>query len=153
MAANVLHPLHPLPSFFKALAAPWAPWYSCVASSDMSTGSTALARKGELGEFEQLVLLAVLRLGAEAYAPEIGGVLEERAARDISRGTLYAALDRLETKGLLRWHVEAPTPDRSGSRRRRFEVTPSGVRALATSRRILFDMWEGLAHLLREQGT
>jgi len=107
-----------------------------------------LARRGELGEFEQLVLLATLRLGDKAYAPEIARVLEERAGREMSRGTLYAALERLETKGMIWSYADAPTSARSGSRRRRFEVTASGSRALASSRRILIDMWKGVAHLL-----
>jgi len=77
-------------------------------------------------------------------------VLEERAGREMSRGTLYAALDRLEKRGLLTWQSEDSTADRSGSRRRRFEVTPAGRKSLSTSRRVLIDMWDGVEDALGE---
>ena len=101
-------------------------------------------RNADLGEFEQLVLLAALRLGDEAYAPRIAGVLERRAHREMSRGTLYGALDRLEGKGFLEWSVESPTPRRGGRRRRRFRVTAEGRQALARVRRVMESMWEGM---------
>ncbi len=112
-----------------------------------------MARKAELGEFEQLVLLAVLRLGEKAYAPGIGQLLEERADREMSRGTLYAALERLEGKGFLEWRIEASTSKRSGSRRRLFQVTPAGVQALTTARAVLMGLWDGVEHLLGEGGA
>ena len=112
-----------------------------------------MARKAELGEFEQLVLLAVLRLGEGAYAPGIGQLLEERAGREMSRGTLYAALERLEGKGFLEWSIEASTSKRSGNRRRRFRVTPAGVQALSAVRSVLLGLWEGVEHLLGEEGA
>jgi PadR family transcriptional regulator PadR len=112
-----------------------------------------MVRKSEIGEFEQLVLLAALRLGDEAYAPSIARVLEERAGREMSRGTLYAALDRLESRGYVTWQEEASTPSRAGRRRRRFTVTPSGAQALSSSRKVLLDLWEGVEHLLPEEGA
>lgn len=112
-----------------------------------------MARKAEIGEFEQLVLLAALRLGEDAYAPDIARVLEERAGREMSRGTLYAALDRLEGRGFVTWKVEGPTADRAGGRRRRFSVTPAGRDALAASRRVLLSLWDGMEHLLPEEGA
>lgn len=112
-----------------------------------------MPRKAEIGEFEQLVLLSALRLGDEAYAPDIARVLEERAGREQSRGTLYAALDRLEGRGYLTWKTEPATPDRSGGRRRLFTVTPAGAQALATSRRVLLNLWDGVEHLLPEEGA
>jgi PadR family transcriptional regulator PadR len=112
-----------------------------------------MARKAEIGEFEQLVLLAALRLGDDAFAPDIARVLEERAGREMSRGTLYAALDRLEGRGFVTWAVEGPTSDRAGGRRRRFSVTPSGRDALAASRRVLLALWDGMEHLLPEEGA
>ena len=75
-----------------------------------------------LGEFEQMVLIALLRLGDEAYGPGVAEELERRAGRQVSRGALYATLDRLEQKGLLRWEIEAATSESSGNRRRRFEL-------------------------------
>jgi DNA-binding PadR family transcriptional regulator len=96
------------------------------------------------GEFEQLVLLAVLKCGDAAFAPELAPLLERASGRRVSRGALYATLERLERKKLLRWRLEEPTPDRAGSRRRRFEVTPSGVAALRASRQALLELWRGL---------
>lgn len=111
-----------------------------------------MARKAELGEFEHLVLLATLRLGDQAFAPGVAKVLEERAGREMSRGTLYAALERLEGRGLITWDEAPPTAARGGHRRRRFEVTPSGRAALSSSHRVLMDMVEGIEHLIAGEG-
>ena len=104
--------------------------------------------KPYLGEFEQLVLLAVLQLGDEAYAPNVSRLLDERAGREVSRGALYATLDRLERKRYVEWKIQAATSRRRGSRRRLFTVTPSGVEALAISRDALMRMWRGLGGVL-----
>jgi DNA-binding PadR family transcriptional regulator len=101
------------------------------------------------GEFEQLVLLAVLQCGEEAFAPELGPLLERATGRRVSRGALYATLERLERKRLLSWRLEKATPERAGSRRRRFEVTPTGVEALSASRAALLTLWRGLESTLR----
>ncbi len=102
-----------------------------------------------LGEFEQMVLLAVLRLGDEAFGPGIAGELEERAGRQVSRGALYGTLDRLARKGYLRWEIEAPTSESRGNRRRRFSVTPEGIKELVSARDALVNLWEGLDGVLR----
>lgn len=101
-----------------------------------------------LGEFEQMVLLAILQTAPTAYGPTISSVLERKAARSVSRGALYSSLGRLEKKGLLRWSLDEPTPDRGGHPRRRFEVTPAGVEALKASRSALVSLWAGLEHVL-----
>ena len=98
-------------------------------------------------------MLAVLRLGDEAYAPNIARHLEERAGREMSRGTLYAALERLEAKGFTKWHVEASTSKRSGDRRRLFAITAAGVRALSDQRQVLLGLWEGVERLLDGEGA
>jgi len=103
-----------------------------------------------LGEFEQLLLLAVLRLGSEAYALEIARELDVRAGRSVSRGALYTSLDRLEDKGLLRWKPAAGTPARNGLPRRLYTVTAAGLTALRASRSTLRRMWRGLEELLEE---
>jgi PadR family transcriptional regulator, regulatory protein PadR len=103
-----------------------------------------------LGEFEQLLLLAVLRLGADAYGADIARELEARAGRSVSRGALYTSLDRLEDKGLLRWKIAAGTELRDGLPRRIYTVTPSGIAALRTSRGVLQRMWRGLEGVLKE---
>ena len=101
-------------------------------------------RTADLGEFEHLVLLAALRLGEDAYAPRIAEVLEQRADREMSRGTLYGALDQLERKGLVEFSVEPPTERRGGRRRRRFTVTAEGIRTLEQARSVMERMWEGM---------
>jgi len=101
-----------------------------------------------LGELEQIVLLAVLRLGDEAYAVPILEQIEAQTGRKVARGALYTALDRLETKGCLRSRVGEPLPERGGRARRYFSVTPSAVRALKASRLALMRLWHGLESIL-----
>ncbi|HEV3139259.1 MAG TPA: helix-turn-helix transcriptional regulator [Vicinamibacterales bacterium] len=103
-----------------------------------------------LGEFEQLLLLAVVRLGAEAHAPDISRELETRAGRSVSRGHLYTSLDRLEDKGLIRWKLAPGGAVRDGLPRRLYTVTPAGVAALRSTRDVLRRMWRGLEGALGE---
>ncbi|MGH9411581.1 MAG: PadR family transcriptional regulator [Vicinamibacterales bacterium] len=104
-----------------------------------------------LGEFEQLLLLAILRLGDEAFGADISRELEKQAGRSVSRGHLYTSLDRLERKGLLRWGTASGTAVRDGLPRRIYTVTPSGIAALRASREILRRMWRGLDNLLKDR--
>ena len=101
-----------------------------------------------IGEFEHLLLLAILRLGREAYGTSIVRELEDRAGRRVSRGHLYTSLDRLEDKGLLRWTLAAGGPDRDGLPRRLYTVTAAGLASLRASREVLRRMWRGVEHLL-----
>jgi len=110
-----------------------------------------MTRKAEIGELEQLVLLAAMRLEERAYAPEIARLLEEHAGRELSRGTLYAALDRLEGRGLIEWTVESTAARRGDRRRRRFSVTEAGVETLASTRQTLLGLWDGLEHRFEER--
>lgn len=107
-----------------------------------------MARKASLGEFEQLVLLAILRLKDDAYGLGIRKELETRARRSVSRGAFYATLDRLERKGFVKWRAMPPTDSRGGLPQRRFEVTPAGVRTLRSARETLLSMWQGLDAVL-----
>jgi DNA-binding PadR family transcriptional regulator len=103
-----------------------------------------------LGEFEQLVLLAVLRAGDGAYGTRI---LEEIAAcggRRVSRGALYVTLARLEEKGLLLARSGDPSPARGGRPRRYLRVSAAGLRALRASRATLLRLWAGLETALGE---
>ena len=109
-----------------------------------------MRRKGYLGEFEQLVLLAILRLKGEAFGPDISSELEERAGRRVSRGALYATLDRLQGKGFLEWTESDGTAERSGQPLRLFRVTADGLGALRASRRAVRRLEAGLEELLRE---
>lgn len=110
-------------------------------------------RNADLGELEQLVLIAVVRLGEDAYAPRIAEVLEQRADREMSRGTLYGALDQLERKGFIEFRVEPPTAVRGGRRRRCFTVTTEGIQALEQVRSVLVRMWEGMDERLAGEGA
>ena len=87
-------------------------------------------QKDTLGNFEEIVLLAVLRLGEQAYGAKIRQTVAEATKRDVSIGAVYATLDRLERKGYLKsWQGEA-TPERGGRAKRYFRVEGAGVRAL-----------------------
>jgi PadR family transcriptional regulator, regulatory protein PadR len=101
-----------------------------------------------LGEFEQVVLLAILRLGDDAYAIPIREEIEARTGRSVARGALYTALDRLETKRYLRSRMSGPLAERGGRSRRYFVVTSVGLAALRGSRRALLQLWSGLERLL-----
>ena len=97
-----------------------------------------------LGEFEQLILLAILRIGKEAHAALIREEIEARIDRQISRGAVYTTLDRLENKGLLSSLLGEPRPVRSGRARRYYMVEPEGVEALNEAREVMRKMWTGL---------
>jgi PadR family transcriptional regulator, regulatory protein PadR len=97
-----------------------------------------------LGEFEHVVLLAILRLRDEAYAIPIREEIEERTGRAVARGALYTALERLETKEFLRSHMSEPRAERGGRSRRYYDVTPAGLSAMRASRRSLLRLWQGL---------
>src|SRR4030095_3364268 len=98
-----------------------------------------------LGEFEQLLLLTVLRLGTDAFGTHIARELDQRAGRSVSRGALYISLDRLEDRGLVRWKVASGTAARNGLPRRVYAVTPAGVAALRGARAAPAPAWRGLA--------
>lgn len=103
-----------------------------------------------LGEFEQLVLLAVLQLETDAHAARIRETIEQRAQRRVTRGALYATLDRLGTKGFIDWEVEDATPERGGIPRRRFRVTGPGLAASRRSYGAVRALSRGLDSVLRE---
>lgn len=101
--------------------------------------------KGEsLGEFEHLILLAVLRLGDDAYGMRVRREISARTGRDVTIGAVYATLERLESKGLVLASIGAPTPERGGRARRCFEVTGAGMEAVNRTRQELTSMSEGL---------
>jgi DNA-binding PadR family transcriptional regulator len=97
-----------------------------------------------LGELEQIVLLAVLRVAPNAYGVPIRREIEERTGRSLTVGALYRTLDRLEHKGYVVSWFGDPTPERGGRSKRYFNVKPAGVRALRASRNALAAMWDGL---------
>jgi PadR family transcriptional regulator, regulatory protein PadR len=101
-----------------------------------------------LGEFEHIVLLAVLRLGDAAYAVPVRDEIVRCTGRDVSRGSIYITLDRLETKGYLRSRLADPTPERGGRAKRYYVLRPRAVDALKESRRALVALWRGLEQAL-----
>lgn len=106
--------------------------------------------KGDfLGEFEQIVLLAVLRQENSGYGMSIRREIEDCVGREVTIGAVYATLDRLERKGFLCSREGEATPVRGGRARRHFALTPEGASALRTSRRMMDRLWDGvdLGHL------
>ena len=102
-----------------------------------------------LGEFEQLVLLAILHLGDDVYGVPIAEEIERRTGRAVSPPAVYVTLRRLEQKGLLQSAMSAPTPERGGKSRRCVRLTKTGVASLRAARQALDAMWRGLDPGLR----
>jgi PadR family transcriptional regulator, regulatory protein PadR len=103
-------------------------------------------KKGEyLGEFEQIVLLAVLRHNDNAYGVNVWREIEERTGRSVLVGAIYTTLDRLEEKGYVSSYVGAPSAERGGRAKRFYKIEKSGLVALNQSARILKSMWAGLS--------
>jgi PadR family transcriptional regulator PadR len=101
-----------------------------------------------LGDFEQLVLLGVLRLDPDAYGAAIRQEIHARSGRDVSINAVYTTLDRLERKGLLRSWVGDPTPQRGGRRRKFYALRPVGSAALRQAYHAFASMVDGLERRL-----
>ena len=102
-----------------------------------------------LGEFEQLVLLAVLHCGTDAYGVPVWRELAARTGREVSLGAVYKTLDRLEDKGFVATRLGAPTAERGGRRKKHYRLLPAGQRALKQSMATLARMTEGLEEQLQ----
>ena len=102
----------------------------------------------DLGDTEHLVLLAVLRLGMDAYGIPILDEVCRRSGRDVSRATVYVALKRLEQKGLLVSRLGESTPERGGRAKRFFKLRPAGLKALRESRAMFLDLWRDYEAIL-----
>jgi PadR family transcriptional regulator, regulatory protein PadR len=102
-----------------------------------------------LGEFEQLVLLAIVHLGDDVYGVPIAEEIERRTGRSVSPAAVYVTLRRMEQKGLLSSSMSDPTPERGGKARRCVRVTRAGLEGLRLSRQALDSMWKGLDPGLR----
>ena len=103
-----------------------------------------------IGEFEQLVLLAILRLGDEAYGIPILEEIRTRTGRSVLRPAVYVALRRLEEKGLVRFRLADPSKRRGGRATKYYQLEAEGLHLLRESRRALFMMWEGLEPLVEQ---
>jgi PadR family transcriptional regulator, regulatory protein PadR len=95
-----------------------------------------------LGEFELMILLAILHLDDQAYGVPIARELERHRGREVSIGSIYAALERLETKGLIASSLGDPTPERGGKAKRYFRVNREGMRQVNETRRVLTSLWK-----------
>ena len=104
----------------------------------------AVIMKEQLGEFEQIVLLAILRLGDEAYGASIRAEIEACTGRDATPGAMYTTLDRLEAKGMLASRMGDATPQRGGRAKRYFKVTRTGEEAVARAQRAYRKLMQGL---------
>ena len=101
--------------------------------------------RGEyLGEFEQMVMLAVARLGDGAYGMAILDEIHARTGADAAVASVYAALDRLERRGYVASSIGAPTPERGGRAKRYFKIEPAAIRLLREAQRTWAQMTEGL---------
>ena len=101
-----------------------------------------------LGDFEQLVLLGVLRLKDDAYGAAIRQEINARSGRDVSINAVYTTLDRLETKGLLHSWSGEPTPQRGGRRRKFYGLKPAGMAAIRQAYHAFTSMADGLEERL-----
>ena len=106
-----------------------------------------MGRSG-LGEFEQQVLLVILRLGREAYSVAIVAELEQRTGREVATSAVYVALRRLEKKGLLTSRLESPEESGEPYPRRYFALTETSMEPLKAARRSMLSLWEGLEPVL-----
>ena len=103
-----------------------------------------MGKTGVLGAFEEMVLLALLHQGKNAYGVSIRRELEERSGSDVTMGAVYATLDRLEDKGMVRPTAGDTNESRRGRPRRYYAILPKGVSALAKTRRVRDTMWQGI---------
>jgi DNA-binding PadR family transcriptional regulator len=110
-----------------------------------------MKERSYLGEFEMMILLAVIHLGDEAYGVPISRELERHRGRDVSIGSVYAALERLEAKGLAASSLGDPTPERGGKAKRYFRITEAGLRQVHETRRVLSKLWRALPELKGER--
>jgi PadR family transcriptional regulator len=106
-----------------------------------------MARPYQIGSFELLVLLALIRLGDDAYGVPIARAIGEATGKGVALGSVYAALERLEDKGLVDSALGEPTAERGGRAKRYFKVTGKGLREARETQRALQKLWRGLPRL------
>ena len=104
-----------------------------------------------VGELEQMLLLAILRLGEDAHGMAVRNELESQTGRKVARGAAYITLDRLVRKGYLTTRLGDPTPERGGRAKRYFALTAAGKAALRTSRDALVNLWSGYETALEKR--
>jgi PadR family transcriptional regulator, regulatory protein PadR len=125
------------------------PRQNAVDASHFFAHDELMTGRSYLGEFELMLLLAVIQLGDDAYGVPIARELEVHRGKDVSVGSVYAALERLEAKGLVESSLGDPTPERGGKAKRYFRVTREGLCQVQETRRVLTGLWETLPDLKR----
>src|SRR5215510_9576787 len=109
-------------------------------------------RKGDyLGNFDLMLLLALLRLGDDAYGVTIARELQEQTGHEVVVASVYATLDRLQERGLVSSSLGDPTPERGGRAKRYFRITGAGLREVRDARRSLMNLWKGVPELKGEK--
>lgn len=106
-----------------------------------------------LGDFEQMILFALVSLGTDAYGASIRREIEQRTGREVRAGAVYTVLDRLERAGLIQSRIGQPTAARGGRRKKHYAIRPEGARLLRESRELMNRMAEGLDGRLVDLAT
>jgi PadR family transcriptional regulator len=106
-----------------------------------------MARREFLGGFELLVLLALIRLGEDAYGVPISQAIEESSGREVALGSVYITLERLENKGLVSSELGEPTAVRGGRAKTYFQITAKGLREVRQAQRTLIKLWRDVPQL------
>jgi DNA-binding PadR family transcriptional regulator len=106
-----------------------------------------MTKRDQLGNFELMVMLVLIRLGDNAYGVPISEELEKRTGRDVAIGSVYAALERLEDKGFVTSELGEPTAERGGRAKKYFHVTARGLKEVRETQRSLVKLWNGLPEL------
>ena len=108
-----------------------------------------MSKRVYLGDFELLVILALMRLGDDAYGVPISLEIEQQSGREVALGSVYAALERMESKGLVSSRLGKATAERGGKAKRYFRVTKKGITEAREARQALISMWQGVPELER----
>jgi PadR family transcriptional regulator, regulatory protein PadR len=106
-----------------------------------------MPKRSNLGDFELMVMLALMRLGDAAYGVPISREIELQSGREVALGSVYATLERLEGRGLVSSYLGKPTAERGGKAKRYFRVTSNGLRKVRETRQALIKLWHGLPEL------
>jgi DNA-binding PadR family transcriptional regulator len=104
-------------------------------------------KQRDIGNFELMVMLALIRLGDNAYGVPISQEIEKRSGREVAIGSVYAALERLEGKGLVTSELGEATAERGGRAKRYFHITGKGLKEVRETQRALMKLWQGLPEL------
>jgi PadR family transcriptional regulator, regulatory protein PadR len=107
-----------------------------------------MRRRDYLGSFELMVLLALIRLGDDAYGVPISEEIEAQSGREVALASVYAALQRLEVKGLVSSWLGEPTPERGGKAKKHFRISARGLRDVRQTQRSLTRLWQGLPQVV-----